>query len=104
MSPLTANDIKTRGVAAIEDSLAHDPEAVISVRGKNMYVVVRMDHYNYLRECELDAALAQSRADIAAGRFVEEPVEAHMLRLEAMDAKPVKAGKVAKKAPRRARR
>jgi hypothetical protein len=39
-------------------------------------------HYQYLRECELDAALAQSRADIAAGRFVIESPEAHLAKLE----------------------
>ena len=72
MSDLTANDIKTRGVAAIEESLAHQPEAVISVRGKQRFVVMEVAQYHYLRECELDVALAQSRADEAAGRYIAE--------------------------------
>jgi hypothetical protein len=38
--------------------------------------------YNYLRECELEAALAETRADVAAGRFVQESAEAHLARLE----------------------
>jgi hypothetical protein len=84
MGTLTANDLKTRGVAAIEATLAHQPEAVISVRGKEKYVVMEVAQYHYLRECELDAALAQSRADIATGRFVIEGVAAHMERLERM--------------------
>ncbi len=84
MSPLTANDIKTRGVAAIEESLAHQPEAVISVRGKDRFVVMKVAQYHHLRECELDAALAQSQADIVAGRYVAESAPAHMARLEAL--------------------
>jgi hypothetical protein len=44
-------------------------------------VVVDADHYNYLRECELDAALAASRADMDAGRFVKETAADHLRRL-----------------------
>lgn len=84
MPALTANDLKTRGVAAIEESLAHHTEAVVSVRGKDRFVVMEVAHYHYLRECELDAALAQSRADEAAGRFVVESAQQHMERLEAL--------------------
>lgn len=84
MSPLTANDLKTRGVAAIEAMLVHQPEAMISVRGKDRYVVMNVAHYHYLRECELDAALAQSRADIEAGRYIIESAQAHSARLDAM--------------------
>jgi hypothetical protein len=40
--------------------------------------------YHYLRECELEAALAQSRADVSAGRTVQESAQAHMDRLETM--------------------
>jgi hypothetical protein len=84
MSSLTANDLKTRGVAAIEESLEGQPEAVISVRGKDRFVVMQVAQYQYLRECELDAALAQSRADEAAGRYVAESAQAHMARLDAL--------------------
>ena len=84
MSHLSANDLKTKGIAAIEYILATQPEAMISVRGKERFVVMDVAHYHYLRECELDAALAQSRADTAAGRFVAETAEQHMARLEGM--------------------
>jgi PHD/YefM family antitoxin component YafN of YafNO toxin-antitoxin module len=79
--PITANDLKTKGVAAIESTLAEQTEAMISVRGKDRFVVMDVAHYNYLRECELEAALAQSRADIAAGRFVVESPQAHVDRI-----------------------
>lgn len=80
MSQITANDLKTRGIAAIETSLAATPEAVISVRGTDRYVVMELAHYHYLRECELEAALAQSRADLAAGRAVQESAADHVKR------------------------
>ena len=81
MLPITANDLKTRGVAAIEASLSEQSAAMIPVRGKDRLVVMNLDHYNYLRECEFEAALAQSRADIEAGRFVRESALAHVNRL-----------------------
>jgi PHD/YefM family antitoxin component YafN of YafNO toxin-antitoxin module len=82
MNQLTANDLKVRGVGAIEAVLADQTEATISVRGKERFVVMDVAQYHYLRECELEAALAQSRADLAAGRAVEESADAHMRRME----------------------
>ena len=82
MTQLTANDIKVRGVSAIETALSDQPEVTISVRGKQRYVVMEMSHYQYLRECELEAALVQSQSDRAEGRFVQESAQAHMERIE----------------------
>ena len=84
MGDLTANELKVRGIAAIEDALAGQAEATISVRGTQRFVVMEVAQYHYLRECELEAALAQSRADVSAGRAVQETPKAHMDRLEAM--------------------
>lgn len=84
MSLISANDLKTKGIAAIESALANAPEAVVSVRGKERFVVMEIAHYHYLRECELDAALAQTRADLASGRFVQESPEAHLARLDTL--------------------
>jgi hypothetical protein len=82
MTSITANELKTKGVSAIEALLEHQPEAIISVRGKDRFVDI--DHYHYLRECELDAALAETRADLSAGRFVKESPEAHLARVDAL--------------------
>ncbi len=82
MSHISANDLKTKGVAAIEAALSQAPEAIVSVRGKDRFVVMELAHYQYLRECELDAALAETRADLAAGRFVEESAAEHLARLD----------------------
>lgn len=81
MGSISANTLKTRGVSAIAEALEGSPEATVSVRGKDRFVVMDIEHYHYLRECELTAALAESQADIAAGRFVKESVDAHMKRL-----------------------
>jgi hypothetical protein len=82
VSNLTANDLKTKGVAAIEAALAKQPEAIVSVRGKERYVVMEIAQYHYLRECELEAALAETHADVKAGRFVKESAAAHVKRLK----------------------
>ena len=102
MPHITANDLKTRGVAAIEALLANGhTEAVLSVRGTDRYVVMALAQYQHLRECELDAALAESRADRAAGRYVVESAEQHVARVQALIAsdKPA-AEKAASKTPK----
>jgi len=86
MSNLTANDLKTKGIAAIEAALAERPEAIVSVRGKDRFVVMAIEQYHYLRECELETALAETRADIAAGRFVKETPAAHVKRIKKLAA------------------
>lgn len=84
MHSISANDLKTRGVAAIEAALADQPEALVSVRGKERFVVMDIAHYHYLRECELEAALAETRADLAAGRAVQESPEEHLKKLDSL--------------------
>ena len=86
MTHISANDLKTKGISAIELALSTSPEVIVSVRGKDRFVVMDISHYHYLRECELDAALAETRADLAAGRTVHESPEAHLARLDALNA------------------
>lgn len=83
MNHISANELKTRGIAAIEQALAEQPEAIVSVRGKDRFVVLEIAQYQRLRECELEVALAEARADVAAGRVVRESPEAHLARLDA---------------------
>ena len=82
MTTITANDLKTKGVSAIASALREQAEAIVSVRGKERFVVMDIEHYHYLRECELNAALAESQSDIAAGRYFQESAEAHLRRVE----------------------
>ena len=85
MYVIPANDLKTKGIKAIEEALMLQPEVSVSVRGQAKYVVMSISHYQYLRECELDAALAESKADMQAGRFVKETVAEHIKRLETLN-------------------
>ena len=78
---ITANDLKTRGVACLEENLANQPEAVITVRGKESFVVMKIEHYHYLREMELEAALYEAQQDIAAGRFTKDSADQHVADL-----------------------
>ncbi len=84
MNHISANDLKTKGISAIELALSRAPEAIVSVRGKDRFVVMEVAQYEYLRGCELDAALAETRADLAAGRVVQESPQAHLARVDAM--------------------
>ena len=59
MTQITANDLKTRGIAAIEASLAGGrTEAMVSVRGADRLVAMELAQYQHLRECELEAAVS----------------------------------------------
>ena len=40
MGTVAANDLKTKGIKAIEDALLTQPEASVSVRGQIKYVVM----------------------------------------------------------------
>ena len=81
MSNIAANDLKTKGISVVERALREEGEAVITVRGKQKYVVLDFESYNKLREYELDVALMEARADLEASRYCTESVEEHMKRL-----------------------
>lgn len=81
MRTIAANELKTRGVSSIEKALENSEEAVISVRGKDRYVIMAMEEYNRLRVCELEAALYETRQQLAAREFIEESVDAHIARI-----------------------
>jgi len=81
MNAVTANELKTRGVSAVEDRLRTQEEVIISVRGIDRYVVMSLEKYARLREFELDMAVAEARADYEAGRINRESVDDHMKRV-----------------------
>jgi PHD/YefM family antitoxin component YafN of YafNO toxin-antitoxin module len=81
MNTVTANELKTKGVSAVEALLKDDEEVIISVRGQDRYVVINMEKYARLREYELAAALQEAKADLEAGRYYTETVAEHMKRV-----------------------
>jgi hypothetical protein len=73
--------VSTLSNGVLKEALRQCGSATVSVRGQPRFVVIEMDRYKYLRECELAAALAESRAAMAAGQFVRESPDDHMARL-----------------------
>jgi hypothetical protein len=69
---LTTSDLERNGISGIERLLQDAQEVLISLRGKPRDVVVDIALYDFLRECKITAALAQARADLAAGRCRRE--------------------------------
>ena len=82
MSAITANDLKIKGVGALEAALEGEDEAVISVRGKPRYVVMDVDRYEQLREAEIHAAWEEARAALEKDDYVAETAEEHIARLK----------------------
>ena len=78
---ITANELKTKGISALDPVLNDHHQATITVRGKARYVVMDIAMYNQLREYELDTAIRESLADIEKGDVVQESVSAHIKRI-----------------------
>lgn len=87
---ITANDIKTRGVKAIEEAMEQDDRQEITVRGQVKYVVLKAEDYEALRMAEMEIAYQQAEKDIKEGLYTFETAEAHMERLWK---KPKKTGR-----------
>jgi PHD/YefM family antitoxin component YafN of YafNO toxin-antitoxin module len=81
MNTVNANNLKIKGVAAIEAALIDEQEVAITVRGEPRFIVVDIDYYQYLRECELENSVRQAKADIAAGQYIKEYAEQHINRM-----------------------
>jgi len=79
---ITANDLKIKGVNAINAATSDQDEAFISVRGQNKYVVLSLEKYNYLRECELEAALHEVKNDLKQEKFYPDSIEEHIKRIK----------------------
>ncbi len=78
---ITANELKTKGISSIARETSEDSEVIITVHGKEKYVVIPIEKYHYLREYKLEAALQESIRDLEQGNYVKEPVEEHIKRI-----------------------
>lgn len=79
---VSAGELKKRGISLLDDIVGDRGEAIITVRGKRKYVVLDMKIYNRFREYELEAALAETKRDLAEGNVIEESVEDHIKRIQ----------------------
>jgi len=78
---ITANDLKVKGISAIDELVTENSGVVITVHGKQKYVVISMEEYNLLREFELEAAIQESKNDIEAGKFYSGTIQEHLGRV-----------------------
>jgi len=65
---ITANEIKTKGISAIDGIFMGGDDAVITVKGKKKFVIIPIEKYNKIRELELELAVREVKDDIATGR------------------------------------
>ena len=69
MNIIPANELTTNGITSLEAGLKDDSEAVITVAGKNRFVVMNFEHYQQLQELQRIAAWQEARQDITNGDF-----------------------------------
>jgi hypothetical protein len=79
---ISANDLKVKGISLLDGMFKTLDEVLVSVRGKNKYVIVDMERYTFLRECELEHALRETKEDIAKGHYKTVSVEEHFKALD----------------------
>jgi prevent-host-death family protein len=72
---ITANDLKTKGIGAIEQVVTDGREVIITVRGKQKYVVLPIEEYNQLREFELDAAIQEANGTLQRAGIIQDPLK-----------------------------
>jgi PHD/YefM family antitoxin component YafN of YafNO toxin-antitoxin module len=89
MNVIPAQEIKRRGMAAVDEALAEGPVHIIK-NNRPQYVVLTEERYAELLEAQEEAALARIRAsleDARAGRVTRHKnVEALMRRLDSESA------------------
>lgn len=85
MNAIPAQEIKRRGIAAVDDALTLGPVHIIK-NNRPQYVVLTEDAYRELLEVQEEAALARVKAaleDARAGRVTRhDSVEELMRRLD----------------------
>ena len=81
MASITANLLKTKGVSALDPVIDENKAVVITVRGRDRYVVMDFETYNHLRECELQAAIAEVRTELESGEAFKDTVDQHIRRI-----------------------
>lgn len=79
---ISANDLKIKGVTLLDTLLSTLDEVLISVRGKDKYVVVDMARYAYLRECELEQAYRDTLEDIKNGNSKTMTAKEHLQEID----------------------
>lgn len=80
---LSLHDLKRTGFSKLKQMFSNEPDIIIQERGKDACVLVDIDHYSYLRECELEVALLKAKNEIAKNKCTIG-AENHIRQLESM--------------------
>ena len=78
---LSLQELKRTGFAKLKKMFDNEPDIVIQERGKDACVLVELEHYNYLRTCELEIALLNAKKEVAEGKY-QSGVSQHIDHLE----------------------
>ena len=78
---ITANELKIRGIKAIEEGLKDQQEVAISVRGKVKYVAMTVEQYEQMRIAELEMAYQRVMEDVREGRYTTS-LEEHFKEID----------------------
>lgn len=78
---ITANDLKIKGISAIDAIIKENNGAVITVRGVEKYVILPIEEYNQLREMELEYAIQKAKKEIEAGHYYADSISEHLKRV-----------------------
>ena len=81
MPSITANQLKTKGISALAPIIDEHKAALITVRGENRYVIMDFNTYNHLRECELEAAIVESKRELEQGDVFKDTIDEHIRRI-----------------------
>ena len=79
---ISGNEVKTKGVSVFGKFLNKFDELIISVRGKEKYVVLDIERYNEFRENELDLAYYKAMNDIKNGKSIIKSADEHLKDLD----------------------
>lgn len=66
---ISANDLKTKGIKAIEAQLSLTPEAAIAIHGKVIYVKMTVEQFDKMRLAALEVAYVICKKDIEARNY-----------------------------------
>jgi len=78
---ITANDLKTKGISFFDKILEKTEEIIVSVRGKQKFVLLDMQRYKKVREYELDQAYLETIKDKKDKKYTTN-LETHFKELD----------------------
>ena len=83
---ITALDLRTQGLKAIDVALKDSDEGIISYKGKPKYVVIPFEKYDEFLEARLDSAYEKMVQNIQEGNYKAlktiDDIDSHIKSLE----------------------